>query len=174
MDKPNVEELQEITYESRIDRLVRDFENRIKSQLDYNYEESTTWSDKIADKIAEFGGSWKFINSLFIVLLIWIVVNTLTLTKVMHFDEFPFILLNLAFSFLAGFQAPVILMSQNRQSKRDKYESIVDFAINFKAEQEIHDMQRHLHQLEGNLAKGLSEVNLELAEIKQLLLDQKK
>jgi uncharacterized membrane protein len=174
MDKPNVEELQEKSYEGRIERLVKNFESNIKSQLDIEFKESTTWSDKLADKIAEFGGSWKFINGLLIALLLWIIVNTLTITKVIHFDQFPFILLNLAFSFLAGFQAPVILMSQNRQSKRDKHESIVDFAINFRAEQEISDIQRHLHRLEENLAKGMSDVNTELAEIKKMIIDQKK
>ena len=79
-----------------------------------------------------------------------------------HFDKPPFILLNLILSFIAAFQAPVIIMSQNRQASRDKHESIIDFAINYKAEQEIDDMQSHLHRMEA-----------EIMTIKQLLLTQK-
>lgn len=173
MNKSNSERPQEINFEKRIERLVKNFESKIKSQLDVHYEESATWADKLADKIAHFGGSWKFIIILISILILWILVNTLALTKVIHFDEFPYILLNLLLSFLAGFQAPVILMSQNRQSKRDKHESIVDFAINFRAEQEISDIQRHLHRLEEKLIKGNEDVNSELAEIKHLLLNQK-
>jgi uncharacterized membrane protein len=90
--------------------------------------------------------------------MIW---NSLGFTK--HFDKPPFILLNLILSFIAAFQAPVIMMSQNRQAARDKHESIIDFAINYKAEQEIDDMQSHLHRMEA-----------EIMSIKQLLLAQNK
>ncbi|MFC5449184.1 DUF1003 domain-containing protein [Paenibacillus aestuarii] len=156
-------------YGVRVNRLVDEFENQIHAHLNEEYVKSTKWSDKLADKIAEFGGSWKFINIFFAVLVVWIVVNTMSFTKVIHFDEPPFILLNLVLSFLAGFQAPIIMMSQNRQAARDKQETIIDFAINYKAEQEIDDMQGHLHRIEADFAEFRSEVKEELAEIKQLL-----
>jgi len=142
----------------RIDRLVDNYEKSILSHLDEAYQRKTSWSDRIADRIASFGGSWRFIIYFAIFLIVWILWNALPFTKV-HFDEPPFILLNLCLSFIAAFQAPVIMMSQNRQTARDKHESIIDFAINYKAEQEIDDMQSHLHRIEG-----------ELIEIKKLLL----
>ncbi|MDP4083686.1 MAG: DUF1003 domain-containing protein [Bacillota bacterium] len=141
----------------RIDRLVNNYENNILTHLDDEYFRKTTKSDRIADRISSFGGSWKFIIYFGFFLFIWMVWNSLTFTK--HFDKQPFILLNLILSFIAAFQAPVIMMSQNRQAARDKHESIIDFAINYKAEQEIDDMQSHLHRIEN-----------ELLTIKQLLI----
>jgi len=160
-------------YGKRVDQLVREFEKQIHVHLNEEYVKSTKRSDKIADKIAEFGGSWKFIILFLVVLLAWIVGNSLSITRVLHFDEPPFILLNLVLSFLAGFQAPIIMMSQNRQAARDKRESIMDFAINYKAEKEIQDMKGHLHRLESDFAAFRSEVTNELAEIKALLKENK-
>jgi uncharacterized membrane protein len=160
-------------YGLRVNQLVDEFETHIHAHLNEEYEQSTKWPDKLADKIARFGGSWKFINVFFTVLIIWVVFNNLSITKVIHFDEPPFILLNLVLSFLAGFQAPIIMMSQNRQAIRDKQETVIDFAINFKAEQEIDDMQGHLHRLEADFASFRNEVKDELAEIKKLLLISK-
>ncbi|GIP19970.1 DUF1003 domain-containing protein [Paenibacillus sp. J22TS3] len=145
----------------RIDRLVDSYEKSILSHLDDAYQRKTSWSDRLADQIASFGGSWKFITYFAVFLLVWIMWNSLPFIKV-HFDEPPFILLNLCLSFIAAFQAPLIMMSQNRQAARDKHESIIDFAINYKAELEIDDMQSHLHRIEG-----------ELKEIKKLLLASK-
>jgi uncharacterized membrane protein len=156
-------------YSIRVNRLVDEFDTHIHKHINEEYIKSTKWSDKFADKIAEFGGSWKFINIFFAILAIWILINSLSFTKVIHFDEAPFILLNLVLSFLAGFQAPIIMMSQNRQATRDKREAMIDFAINYKAEQEIDDMQGHLHRLEGDFAEFRNEVRGDLAEIKKLL-----
>jgi uncharacterized membrane protein len=142
----------------RIDRLVDDYETKIMTHLDEEYLKRTTRADRLADQIATFGGSWMFIIWFAVFLTVWIIWNSMAFTKRLHFDEPPFILLNLCLSFIAAFQAPVIMMSQNRQAARDKHESIIDFAINYKAEQEIDDMQGHLHRIEG-----------ELIEIKQLL-----
>lgn len=161
--------LKDKDYESRINQLVDDFQKRIHRHLEEEYTRETKWSDKLADKIAQFGGSWKFINIFFIFLMIWIIINSLSVTKIIRFDEPPFILLNLVLSFLAGFQAPIIMMSQNRQAARDKKEAIIDFAINYKAQQEIDDMQGHLHRIEDDFANFRSEVRDELAEIKKLL-----
>src|SRR5207253_884715 len=100
---------------------------------------------------------------------VWVILNSLAFTKIIHFDEPPFILLNLLLSFLAGFQAPIIMMSQNRQSARDKKEAIIDFAINYKAEQEIDDIQVHLHRIEADFESFRNEVKSDLQEIKKLL-----
>lgn len=135
----------------RIDRLVNHYETSIISHLNDEYVRSTSWADRLADKIARFGGSWGFIVSFAVVLIVWILWNTLFVTLHWHFDGPPFILLNLCLSFIAAFQAPIIMMSQNRQTARDKHESVIDFAINYKAEQEIDDMQSHLHRIETKL-----------------------
>ena len=142
---------------SRIDQMVQSYENRVAARLDEDYEQHTRRSDRVADKVAAFGGSWTFIIIFACFLLVWITINLLPFLG-MQFDPKPFILLNLILSFIAAFQAPIIMMSQNRQAARDKHESIIDFAINYKAEQEIDDMQKHLHRMEA-----------ELAEIKEML-----
>lgn len=144
---------------SRIDRIVDGYERRVAARLDEEYEVHTRRSDRIADKVAAFGGSWAFIIIFALFLLSWIFMNLLPFLPV-HFDPHPFILLNLILSFIAAFQAPIIMMSQNRQASRDKHESIIDFAINYKAEQEIDDVQRHLHRMET-----------EIDEIKKMLAD---
>ena len=146
---------------SRIDRMVESYEKRVAARLDEEYEVHTRRSDRVADKVAAFGGSWTFIIIFACFLLVWITINLLPFLG-MQFDPKPFILLNLILSFIAAFQAPIIMMSQNRQAARDKHESIIDFAINYKAEQEIDDMQKHLHRMEA-----------ELAEIKEMLKEGK-
>ena len=151
----------------RIDRLVDNYESSIAARLDSEYDNQTKKSDRIADKIAIFGGSWKFILIFAVFLLTWMLWNSLSFT-VFHFDSPPFILLNLILSFIAAFQfgdlvsylafqAPVIMMSQNRQAARDKHESVIDFAINYKAEQEIDDIQKHLHDMQSEL-DGIKEM----------------
>ncbi len=145
---------------SRIDRMVESYERRVAARLDEDYEQHTRRSDRVADKVAAFGGSWTFIIIFAVFLCVWILINLLPFLG-LQFDPKPFILLNLILSFIAAFQAPIIMMSQNRQAARDKHESIIDFAINYKAEQEIDDMQRHLHQME-----------MELKEIKELLRER--
>jgi len=142
---------------TRIDKLVKNYEQKVSLRLDEEYETSTKLSDRIADKVAAFGGSWTFIILFSTFLLLWILINILPFTF-LHFDSKPFILLNLVLSFVAAFQAPLIMMSQNRQAARDKHEAIIDFAINYKAEQETDDMRTHLHRMEA-----------EIAEIKQML-----
>jgi uncharacterized membrane protein len=97
--------------------------------------------DKISDKVAAFGGSWAFIISFFVVLFAWILFNSLALGKA-QFDPYPFILMNLILSCIAALQAPVIMMSQNRQEEKDRKRSENDYLINLKAELEL----RGLHQ----------------------------
>lgn len=138
-------------YSNRVTKLVNEYKDSISEHLDEEYIRNTKWSDRFADKIALFGGSWKFIIAFSIFLAAWMIWNSIQMTT--HFDTKPFILLNLILSFVAAFQAPVILMSQNRAAARDKRELLVDFAINFKAEAEIDDIQGHLHSIEAELVE---------------------
>ncbi|MHB1485708.1 MAG: DUF1003 domain-containing protein [Saccharofermentanales bacterium] len=111
------------------------------------HEESLTRGEKIADKMADFAGSWKFIIIFISILLFWILVNSLQLLY-SPFDPFPFILLNLILSCIAALQAPVIMMSQNRQEKKDRIKAEHDYEINMKAEILIEELLNRLISLE--------------------------
>jgi CRP/FNR family cyclic AMP-dependent transcriptional regulator len=108
-------------------------------------EARMTFGEHIADRVATFGGSWTFIILFGAVMLVWIVANVLLLMK--PFDPYPFIFLNLVLSMLAAIQAPVIMMSQNRQSAKDRLNSDLDFKVNQKAEMEISQLHRKIDQL---------------------------
>lgn len=155
----------------RIDKLVDNYERTIISRVNETYLLNTSRADQLADAIAKFGGSWKFIISFFVFLILWILWNIVQFTY--HFDEPPFILLNLILSCLAAFQAPIIMMSQNRQAARDKDESIIDFAINYKAEQEIDDMQGHLHRLEKHISEIHSSIKTLDIKINSIVKEKK-
>ncbi len=109
--------------------------------LEENKRESRTVGQRLADRVAEFGGSWTFIIFFGVVLTLWIVVNSFFLMQ-KAFDPYPYILMNLILSCLAALQAPVIMMSQNRQEAKDRKRAESDYLINLKSELEI----RSLHQ----------------------------
>jgi len=111
--------------------------------------ETLTFGDRLADSVARFGGSWSFIISFGVVLVAWVIVNVLLYTKA--WDPYPFILLNLFLSMLAALQAPIIMMSQNRQDAKDRVRSELDFAVNRKAESEITQLAAKLNRLEDRL-----------------------
>ena len=105
-----------------------------------------TFGERVADKVAQFGGSWRFIGLFGGVLVIWMIVNAWVLAR--HpFDPYPFILLNLVLSTLAALQAPVIMMSQNRQAHKDRVQANQDYEINLMAEIEIRDLHDKLDSL---------------------------
>ncbi|MEI6578642.1 MAG: DUF1003 domain-containing protein [Eubacteriales bacterium] len=104
--------------------------------------EKSTLGQRAADKLAKGAGSWGFIIVFFIVLLIWITTNAILLTK--PFDPYPFILMNLILSCLAAIQAPVIMMSQNRQEEKDRLRAKNDYKVNLKAEIIIEDIHQKL------------------------------
>lgn len=129
-------------------------------------QQRLTPGDRLADRIASFGGSWTFIAIFLATLVVWMVVNALILGRG-AFDPYPFILLNLVLSCVAAIQAPVILMSQNRQEKRDREAAENDYKTNLKAELEIrmlHDKIDHvlIHQLERMLE--IQELHTEVLE----------
>lgn len=103
--------------------------------------ETLTPGQSISDKVAKFGGSWTFIITFLLLLTIWIIYNTF-LPKLERFDPYPFILMNLLLSCVAALQAPIIMMSQNRQEEKDRQRAQNDYLVNLKAELEI----RSLHQ----------------------------
>jgi uncharacterized membrane protein len=106
-----------------------------------------TFGERLADRVAELGGSWGFILVFTGMLVAWVVVNTVILGRAGGFDPYPYIFLNLILSMVAALQAPVILMSQNRQAARDRLAAGLDYEINLKAEVEImalHDKLDHL------------------------------
>lgn len=105
----------------------------ISENINNEVAEKLTFGDRIADRVAEFGGSWKFIICFGIFLLIWMTLNIFILTN-KPFDPYPFILLNLVLSCLTAMQAPIIMMSQNRQSKKDRIKSEIEYQVNLKAE----------------------------------------
>ena len=115
--------------------------------LEHPTREKRTAGQKAADTIAEFGGSWIFISLFFVFLILWMAVNIFYFTNKTAFDPYPFILLNLALSCLAAIQAPIILMSQNRQTHRDRAKAERDYYINRKAEREIENVQKDLDEI---------------------------
>ncbi len=113
----------------------------ISKNVEGQLEQKWTFGERLADKIATFGGSWAFLICFSAFLAVWILVNTVVMVK--HpADPYPFILLNLMLSCLAAIQAPIIMMSQNRQEAKDRMRSENDYQVNLKAELEI----RHLHE----------------------------
>ena len=130
-------------------------------------QDKLTFGQKVADQIAEFGGSWTFIIFFFIFIFGWIAVNLWILfTK--PFDPYPFILLNLILSCLAAIQAPIIMMSQNRQEQKDRSRSEHDYKINLKAELEI----KLLHEKIDHMIVHQNKRLLEIQEIQTDYLDE--
>jgi uncharacterized membrane protein len=125
--------------------------------LNEEFEGKLTVGERIADRVAEFGGSWAFILSFGGIILVWIAVNTLLLVR-KPFDPYPFILLNLCLSCLAALQAPVIMMSQNRQEAKDRLRAEQDFQTNLKAELEVRALNTKMDQLIAHQWQRLLEI----------------
>ncbi len=137
-------------------------------------EDALTFGQKIADKVASFGGSWAFIITFFSFILIWIVTNILFLT-VKEFDPYPFILLNLILSCLAAIQAPIIMMSQNRQEQKDRKRGEHDYKINLKAELEIKLLSEKMDHLLVHQSKKLLEIQeVQIDYLEDLMKELKK
>jgi len=111
--------------------------------------ETLTFGDRLADGVARFGGSWSFITTFGVILTVWVTVNLILSMRA--WDPYPFILLNLFLSMLAAVQAPIIMMSQNRQDAKDRLRSELDFAVNRKAETEIIQLAAKLNRLDDRL-----------------------
>jgi uncharacterized membrane protein len=138
----------------------------VAENVDAEFETTLTPGERWADRIADFGGSWRFISVFAIVLISWIAANVVIGLRAP--DPYPFILLNLLLSCLAAVQAPFIMMSQNRQEAKDRARSEHDYKVNLKAELEI----RHLHEKMDFLLKQQSQRLFELQELQIELMEE--
>lgn len=149
-----VDSLAAETGKGAADRVFGAFKQRtvISRDLAHQAERESKFGDRLADRVAEIGGSWGFVSAFGVFLLVWALLNLLILPHADRFDPYPFIFLNLILSMLAAIQAPIIMMSQNRQSAKDRIEARHDFEVNLKAELEIltlHEKLDRLHQEHG-------------------------
>jgi len=129
----------------------------ISKNVETEFDTTLSFGNRIADRVAAFGGSWRFIIIFGIVILVWITINSIALIF-KPYDPYPFILLNLILSCLAAVQAPIIMMSQNRQEAKDRLRSEHDYQINLKAEIEIRQLHIKLDQLINHSWQRLLEI----------------
>jgi len=139
----------------------------LSKDINIEFDRKLTLGERLADKMAEYAGSWRFIGIFFGVLLLWIALNSIVLIW-RPFDPYPFILLNLILSCIAAVQAPIIMMSQNRQELRDRLRSEYDYRVNLKAELEI----RHLHEKIDHLLINQWQRLLEIQEMQMDLMEE--
>jgi uncharacterized membrane protein len=137
----------------------------LSKNVNVEFDRQLTLGERLADKIAEFGGSWRFIIIFGCVLFLWVGLNS-SLLLFRPFDPYPYIFLNLILSCLAAIQAPVIMMSQNRQEDRDRLRAEYDYRVNLKAELEI----RQLHEKVDHLLMNQWQRLLEIQEIQMDLM----
>ncbi len=145
-------------------RVIERVAKRVSISRDTNteHEGTMTFGDRLADQVASFGGSWKFLILFGVFIGAWVLLNSLML--VVGFDPYPYILLNLFMSMLASIQAPVIMMSQNRQAVKDRLAATHDYEVNLKAEIEIMALHEKLDDMRAK----------DLAELLRHLKDRKK
>jgi uncharacterized membrane protein len=139
----------------------------LSRNINVEFDRQLSFGERLADRIATFGGSWSFLILFFSILLVWVVTNSVILLR-RPFDPYPFILLNLVLSCLAAVQAPVILMSQNRQEDRDRLRAEHDYRVNLKAELEIRLLHTKMDQLLTHQWRRL----LEIQRIQTELIDE--
>jgi uncharacterized membrane protein len=133
----------------REQRVLRRMAKRIviSENVNERFHEKLTFGQRLADQVAAFGGSWTFIIIFAVILAAWVLVNTWILPNRDIFDPYPFIFLNLILSMLAAIQAPVIMMSQNRQTSKDRLAAANDYEVNLKAELEIMNLHEKIDDL---------------------------
>lgn len=139
------------------------------------YDEQRTLGERLSDRVAAVGGSWTFIMLFGAVLVMWMILNSQMLTRMrLVFDPYPYIFLNILLSTLAAIQAPVIMMSQNRQADKDRLAAAHDYEVNLKAELEILQLHEKIDELCATQWDGLLQIQREqitaLNEIKERLL----
>ena len=154
------------TLEQEVVQSLRDHET-LSRNVDTEFEGDWTVGERLADRIATFGGSWTFLICFAVFLALWIAFNSIVLYSWPP-DPYPYILLNLVLSCLAAIQAPVIMMSQNRQEAKDRLRSQHDYQVNLKAELEI----RHLHEKVDHLLSHQWERLAQIQEIQLELLSE--
>jgi CRP/FNR family transcriptional regulator, cyclic AMP receptor protein len=135
------------------DAILRRMVSRNVNEIE---EEQMTLGQRVADKVADTIGSWRFIITQSIILIVWIILNVTAWIN--SWDPYPFILLNLMLSFQAAYAGPVIMMSQNRQSAKDRIAAEIDHQVNTKAEYEIGLLVRRMDEMERNIEESQSEL----------------
>ena len=155
-------------------RVIARVARRVHTARNVNqvFEQNLSFGDRLADKVAIVAGSWTFIVSFCAFLAAWAFLNALVLVR-WAFDPYPFIFLNLLLSMLAALQAPVIMMSQNRQAAKDRLAAALDYEVNVKAESsfaELHDKVDRLAQLASELARTEAHARLDLRVAEEIAL----
>lgn len=145
----------------------------LSENVNKKFDRDLTFGEKLADKVAQFGGSWKFITSFLAILILWMIFNSFILYNGV-FDPYPYILLNLVLSCLAAIQAPIILMSQNRQAEKDHLRANEDYCTNLKAELEIQQLHSKLDLFMKRQWETLIELQKMQLELTEDLLHKKK
>ena len=151
--------------EEQVIRSLKEHE-LLSTNINVEFERKLTFGQHLADRVAEYAGSWRFIGIFTGMLFIWVIINSLVLIQ-RPFDPYPFILLNLILSCIAALQAPVIMMSQNRQEAKDRLRSEHDYRVNLKAELEIrqlHEKMDHLLMTQWQRLLEIQEMQMELIE----------
>ena len=140
------------------------------------HEESLTFGQRMADRVAAFGGSWVFILLFFGVMILWIAINSYVLIQWNRhiFDPYPYILLNLVLSMMAAIQAPIIMMSQNRQAAKDRLDATHDYEVNLKAELEIMALHQKIDALREHQWEELIMMQNEQIRLLSLLIEELK
>lgn len=148
-------------------------DKRVARDINLEFADTRTLGERAADRIAAFGGSWPFIGIAFLMLAGWVVLNSVILARRgATFDPFPYILLNLFLSMLAALQAPIIMMSQNRQAARDRLEAAHDYEVNLKAELEIQSLHEKLDALREHDWAALVAQQQQQIQLLQRLLER--
>ncbi len=159
------------TEKSVIEKLLS--KRTISRNKNEEFCEQRSFGEKIADSVAKFGGSWTFILIFCGILVSWVILNTFILVNPNVFDPYPYILLNLFLSMLAAIQAPIIMMSQNRQAARDRLDAAHDYEVNLKAELEIMSLHQKVDELREIKWIELIEIQQKQIEMLEKLLREK-
>jgi len=146
-------------------------EQLIVDNLAHPPQEILTQGQRVSDKVARFGGSWTFIIIFSVVLVLWIIYNS-TLPKAEQFDPYPFILMNLVLSCVAAMQAPIIMMSQNRQEEKDRIRAENDYLINMKSELEVRSLHQKMDLLLEEQIKTLFDVQAKQLDLLKKLTER--
>jgi uncharacterized membrane protein len=166
-DRGELSELDQSVFESLKEHEL------LSQNINSKFERTLSFGEKIADKVAHFGGSWTFILGFFGVLMLWMLLNLL-MVESQAFDPYPFIFLNLVLSCLAAIQAPVIMMSQNRQAERERLRADDDYCTNLKAELEIRQLHAKLDQFMKKQWERILELQQIQIDLAEEFLDHKK
>lgn len=155
---------------------LRETDNLLRQRVSRNANEEEakrlTLADRMADLIAEFGGSWKFIGAVIAFFILWVVLNSIMLRNA-GFDPYPYVLLNLVLGMVTGLQAPIIMMSQNRQGEKDRLRADLDYQVNLKNELALTEVLRRLDVLESERLPVLfAEQHAEMTRLLPTLREQ--